>query len=145
MLTFSCRRSYCGCVRQPANKDISLRGDGQRLSPDANLSRSNAFGRFAWRRFFKFLRNRGDCFPVFWSTGDRSDGFFLFRVVPPPGQRIRRARGPSAPIQINALHRLLNTRDRTAIVFCLHRGLAFNRQAGPDDPPDYITLFPWTP
>jgi hypothetical protein len=45
----SCRRSYCGGVRQPANKAIALRGDGQRLSPDANLSRSNAFGRFAWR------------------------------------------------------------------------------------------------
>jgi hypothetical protein len=48
-MTFSCRRSYCGGVRQPANKAIALRGDGQRLSPDANLSRSNAFGRFAWR------------------------------------------------------------------------------------------------
>jgi hypothetical protein len=49
MLTFSCRRNYSGCLRQQANNAIALRGDGQRLSPDANSSRSNAFGRFAGR------------------------------------------------------------------------------------------------
>jgi hypothetical protein len=65
-------------------------------------------------RLSKFRHKPVDCFPVIWTRGDRSDRLFLFRVVSPPGQRLRRAHGRGAPDQMNCYFRILNASRSTA-------------------------------